>query len=57
MLLICHLAKSMIDVHKGVQRACIELRDIAGHMKALRKRMEEEERVSGCLYFEIGWEN
>uniref|UniRef100_A0A9J2PCM7 Neurotransmitter-gated ion-channel ligand-binding domain-containing protein n=1 Tax=Ascaris lumbricoides TaxID=6252 RepID=A0A9J2PCM7_ASCLU len=32
------------DLHKGVQKACVELRDIAGHMKAMRKRMEEEER-------------
>lgn len=35
------------DLHKGVQKACVELRDIAGHMKAMRKRMEEEERVRG----------
>uniref|UniRef100_A0A0N5ADC5 Acetylcholine receptor subunit alpha-type acr-16 n=1 Tax=Syphacia muris TaxID=451379 RepID=A0A0N5ADC5_9BILA len=39
-------AKLMFDVHKSVQRACVELRDIVGHMKALRKRMEEEERDS-----------
>lgn len=40
----------MIDVNKSVQRVCVELRDIASHMKALRKTMEEEERVS-CPYF------
>ncbi|VDK46337.1 unnamed protein product, partial [Anisakis simplex] len=33
-------------LHKGIQKVYLQLGDIAEHMKAMRKRMEEDERVS-----------
>lgn len=35
---------TLSELYKGIQKACTELHDIALHMKAIRSRMEEEEK-------------
>lgn len=43
-------AVALLEVNKCMQKACLELKTISGQIKIMRKRMEEDERVTCSSY-------
>lgn len=40
----------LLDLYKGIQKACIELHEIESHLKAIGVRIEEKEQVGTLIH-------